>query len=208
MGTTVMSDSLGDAFFGKTRKAILLLLYGHPDEEFYVREIARLTRAGHGAMQRELAALHRAGVIGRRNSGRQVYYRADARCPVYNEIRNLVTKTIGAAEVLRMALAPLSDRIRFAFIYGSVARSEERHVSDIDVAIVGDVAFGEVTRVLGPAQEKLGREINPTVYSSKELREKLRTGHHFLAAIAKGKKIFLIGEEREFARVAKEWLAE
>jgi DNA-binding transcriptional ArsR family regulator len=204
----VMSDSLGDAFFGKTRKAILSLLYGHPDEEFYVREIARLTGVGHGAMQRELVELRRAGIIERRESGRQVYYRANPRCPVYKEIRNLVTKTVGAAEVLRSALAPLSNRIQFAFIYGSVATGGERRASDIDVAVIGDVTFAEIARALGPAQERLGREVNPTVYSAKELRAKLGARHHFLTAIVKGRKVFLIGSEHELAHVAKERLAD
>ena len=206
MSTIQNVDKLGDAFFGKTRKAVLSLLFGHPDEEYYVRQIARLTGVGHGAMQRELAALHRAGIIARARRGNQVYYRVDVDCPVYREIRDFVRKTAGAGDTLRDALAPLADRIGLAFIYGSVARGEERSTSDIDVVVVGDVSFAEVSQTLRQAQDKLSREVNPTVYSQAELRNKLKMGHHFLTSVVKGEKIFLIGNQRELAKLVEKRL--
>jgi predicted nucleotidyltransferase len=100
----------------------------------------------------------------------------------------------GAADVLRTALAPLDNRIRVAFIYGSLARGQERAASDVDLLVVGEVAFGEVVGALADAQARLQREVNPTVYRPEEFCRKLSAGHHFLRSVLKREKVFLIGD--------------
>lgn len=200
-------EPLGEILFGKTRRAILLLLYGHPDEEYYLRQIARMTGVGMGGLQREIAALRNAGIIVGTPRGRQVFYRANPDCSIYRELKNLLTKTAGAVDVLRKALTPLSDRIEFAFVFGSVARGQERVGSDLDILVAGSVSFAEVSKALRGAQETLGREINPSVYSSGELRRKAAEGHHFLATVLAAEKIFVIGTEHDLKRVASKPLA-
>jgi predicted nucleotidyltransferase len=104
-------------------------------------------------------------------------------------------------------LAPLGERIDVAFIYGSIARSEEHRDSDVDVLVVGKVTFGEIVSSLSEAQKAIGREINPTVYPPAEFRSKLAAGHHFLNTVLKGPMFFVIGDKRELARLAKKPLA-
>lgn len=204
---TLTSEFLAAVLFGRTRRAVLALLYGRPDESFYMRQIIRIAQAGQGAVQRELASLVKAGVIERRAQGRQAYYQANRECPIFPELRQLITKTVGIADVLRAALAPLEERIDFAFVYGSMARDEQRRGSDVDLLIVGDVTFAEVVSALQGAQKKLGREVNPTIYPRTEFRKKLAAGHHFLNTVVGDKKIFLIGGPREFATMAHQRLA-
>ena len=192
-------SSLSTTLFGKTRRAVLSLLYTHADEEFYLRQIARATSVGVGAAQRELKQLTDAGIVRRTAKGNQVYYRANPQCPVYEEIKGLVVKTAGVGDVVRAALAPLGDRVTLAFIYGSLARGSEGRTSDVDLLLVGDITFAEVVSTLAPAQEALGREINPTVYPVSEFREKLAANHHFLKSILEGPKLFLIGDAHELA---------
>lgn len=206
MGTQ-RKDSPAATLLGRTRQAVLALLYGHPDESFYLRQIIRIARAGQGAVQRELASLVRAGIVERRVRGRQTYYQANRECPIFPELRQLITKTVGIADVLRAALETLEQRIDVAFVYGSLARGELRPGSDVDLLVVGEVTFSEIVAALQSAQQKLGREINPTVYPAAEFRKKLAAGHHFLSAVAADKKIFLIGDPRELATVAHKRLA-
>ncbi|MBI4490867.1 MAG: winged helix-turn-helix transcriptional regulator, partial [Deltaproteobacteria bacterium] len=197
MDTTSPNDSLSAALFGKTRRAVLSLLYSHADEAFYLRQLARAAGVGLGAVQREVKRLSEAGILQRTGRGQHVYYQANPQCPLFSELRSLVVKTSGVGDVLRSALTPLSSRVRVAFIYGSVARRTERRDSDVDVMVVGDVTFGEVVSALRPAQETLGREINPTVYPPGEFRSKLRANHHFLKSVVRETRLFLIGDERE-----------
>jgi len=203
MGTIFKTDRLSATLFGKTRRAVLALLYSHVEEPFYLRQIARTAGGGLGAVQRELKKLSEAGIIRRTVRGRQVYYQANPECPVYSELKSLVVKTVGVGDVLRAALVPLSDRINVAFLFGSLARGGERSSSDADVMIVGDVTFAEVVSVLGRAQETVRREINPLVYPPEEFRFKLEADHHFLKKTLEGSKFFLIGDEYELAKLVE-----
>ena len=126
---------------------------------------------------------------------------------MFAELKGFLLKTAGVAGVLREHLDPLSDRIVAAFLYGSLASGRESAQSDVDVMIIGRVSFGYVVQALGPAQEKLAREINPTLYQPAEFSRKLAEGHHFLAAVMDGPKVFLVGSEDELKRLAETGLA-
>jgi predicted nucleotidyltransferase len=201
MSTALTLSSLSAALFGQTRRAILALLFGHPDEAYYLRQLVRSAGLGLGAAQREVKRLAEAGILRRTVRGHQVYYQANPECPVFAELKGLVVKTVGAVDVLRQALAPLAGRIKVAFIYGSVARLQQKNASDMDLMVVGAMSFGEVVSALRTAQELLQREINPTVYSPAEFRAKVKASHHFLSSVLRNEKVFVMGDEHELARL-------
>jgi predicted nucleotidyltransferase len=201
-------DRLTAALFGKTRRALLALFYTHPDESFYLRQVIRAISLGQGTVQRELSNLTRAGLIIRSSRGNQVFYRANRESPVFPELQSLMVKTAGVADILREAFRDLKGRIRLAFIYGSFAIGTFRNQSDLDVMVIGKVTFAEVAEAVRSAQEILGREVNPTVYSPTEFQKKVGTGHHFLKSVVKAPKTFFIGEERELTRVGQKRLAD
>jgi len=207
MSTAPYKEDISQTLFGKTRRAVLSLLYSHVDEAFYLRQIVRVAGVGLGAVQRELKLLSDAEIIQRIVRGRQVYYQANPQCPVFEELKALVIKTVGIAAIVQVALAPLADRIRIAGIYGSIARSEEHRGSDVDLLVVGKVTFAEIVSALDQAQKTINREINPTVYPVDEFQSKLSAGHHFLSTIVEKPMFFLFGDKRELARLAKKRLA-
>lgn len=190
------------ALFNKTRQVLLGLIYTRADESHLQESLIRLAALGRGTVQRELGFLTRSGIVRRTMHGRQVYFQANPDCPIYPELKGLIVKTAGVADVLRSALAPLAESIGAAFIYGSVARGSERRASDIDVMVIGDVSFAEVTDALARSQDTIGRDVNPSVYPPAEFRSKIAGRHHFLSTVLKSEKIFLIGDERELARLA------
>ena len=203
------AGALADVLFGKGRGAILALLYGHPDQSFYYRQITRrLNGVSVGTLQRELDTLSQLALIDRSTVGKQVFYRANRNHPVFPELRALVAKTVGAIQVLRSALATLAERISFAFIYGSMARQEEKAESDIDLLIVGKVTLEDVLARVGDLEKSLGRAVNPTVYSLGEFKSKLAGGNHFLNSVVRGEKVFLMGDEDELRKVGGVRLAE
>ena len=189
------AGTLGTLLFGHTRGAILRVLYGHPDRMFFVRQIAREIGVSVGSVQRELATLSKLGLIDRSISGKQVYYQVNRNHPVFLEMKALVAKTVGAFELLRLALAPLANRIKAAFVYGSMARQEEKAESDVDLTIVGDVTLEEVLAQLAPVEQIIGRPVNPTLYSLAEFQSGLAAGNHFLKSMMRGEKVYLIGEQ-------------
>jgi len=198
MSTTI---GLANLLFGRTRGAVLALLYGRADQSFYTREITREVHSSVGAVHRELENLAKVGLIVRKAVGNQVFYQANRDTPIYLELRALVNKTIGIFAVLRSALHPISKQIVAAFVYGSVAREEETARSDVDLMVVGKATLDAVLSRLSTVEKSVARPMSPTIYSVGEFKSKLATGNHFLTAVLNGPKVFLVGDEDELRKV-------
>ena len=174
-----------------------------PDETVHGRELARLTGISPGTLHRELQALTEMGLLTRREVGRQVFYAADRGFPLFEDLASIMRKTAGVADVLRAALMPLRDHIRCAFVYGSVAAGEETAASDIDIMLLGDAEFGAIVRALAPTQTTLRREVNPVVMGVAEFNRNRRGKSSFLVNVLRSPKLWLIGEENDLPKPAK-----
>jgi predicted nucleotidyltransferase len=201
---TAHDDSISQVLFGQTRRAVLGLLYGRPEESFYLRQIVRESGAGIGPVQRELEKLVKAGLVNRSPQGHQVYFRANKESPVYDELQSLVSKTIGIIDVLRRALGKFveSHRLDLAIVYGSAATGKQNSTSDIDLLLVGSVSLKEMLPILRQTQLRLGREINPTIYTWAEIREKLSKRSHFLSRVFERPRIVLFGNSNDLEKLA------
>lgn len=195
---------LADLLFpAQNRRKALVLLLLHPDRSLHVREIARLSGAPAGTMLKELDRLHATDLLKKRRVGNQVQFSANTEHPVFAEITALLRKTVGLADVLSDALAPLAARIRFAFVFGSIARGSERAGSDVDILVVGDVDFASVVDALYGTQEALQREINPKVMSHDEWVLRRQEGSSFVTDLLAKPKIFLIGGDDDLSAPAQ-----
>ncbi|MGV7235695.1 MAG: transcriptional regulator, partial [Nitrosomonadaceae bacterium] len=130
--------SIGDALLTKTQQRVLGLLYGKPDARFYTNEILRFAKMGRGTITRELARLTASGLLVSFREGNQRYYQANSQNPIYKELVSIVRKTFGITDVIRTALAPISEHIILAFIYGSIAKGGDTACSDIDLMVITD----------------------------------------------------------------------
>lgn len=186
--------SLADALFTKVQQRVLAVLFGNPGRSFYAQEVIALADSGTGAVQRELVRLESAGLATATRIGRQKHYQANPASPVFAELRTLVLKTSGLADVLRTALAPLAPRIAAAFVFGSVAKQRDTAASDVDLLVVADdVAYADLYAVLAPTEPTLGRTVNPTVYTSAEWARRAAQGNAFVTRVLDGPKLWLIG---------------
>jgi predicted nucleotidyltransferase len=191
---------LADALFSKVQQRVLGVLFGNPDRSFFANEVIARADSGTGAVQRELTRLESAGLLNVKRLGRQKHYQANPSAPVFTELRDLVMKTSGLADVLRAALSPLGERIDAAFVYGSIAKGESTPASDIDLMIVSDmVTYRDAFVALEEAGNRLGRKVNPTVYSQAEVKSRLRQRNAFITRVLAQPKIWLIGNERAIA---------
>ena len=188
-----------DALFPETRKRILAALFMQADREWFASDLARHLKVPKTSLQRELEHLHSAGIIQRRVEGKHVYYRADRENPIFPELKGIMAKTAGLVEVIREVLRPMAKRIDIAFIYGSVARSEESPKSDVDLLVVGEVGLSDLALPLQMASGTLAREVNPTVYGRAEFERKAAT-ESFVSAILDKEKLFVVGTENDLER--------
>ena len=188
--------SLADALFGKTKKAVIGILFSRPRVSIHLRELARLSNVSAPSILREMNILEAAGIVRSRRDGNRVQYEANSECPLFDELRGIAKKTFGIADQLREALSDLE--IVVAFIFGSVARDEDKSHSDVDVLAIGKGSYRDILNRVRLAEELIGRPVNVKFYKPKEFRDTLAQGNAFLHRIAAEPKIYLIGDENGF----------
>lgn len=194
------SANLSDALFTTTQQRVLARLFGEPGRSYSVSELIQATGSGSGAVQRELARLSGSGLLAVEQIGNQKRYSANPDSPIHAELVAIVRKTFGLAVPLREALEPIAGRIHAAFVYGSVAAGKDIASSDIDLLLVSDaLAYPDLMTVLHPLAERLGREINPTIYTRADLRQRMASGNSFVARVLQQPRIWLIGGDDELA---------
>ncbi len=190
------SKSISDALFSKTQQKVLGLLFGRPDETFYLNEIVRIAGIGKGTIKRELEKMQAAGLVTVTHIGNQNHYQANATCPVYDELLAIVRKTFGIADVLKSALTILDDQIDYAFVYGSIAKGNATVKSDIDLMIIADgLALADIMSVLLAAEASLGRTINPSLYELAEYKSRWQEGNAFITRVMEQPKLWIKGDE-------------
>ena len=194
------SANLSDALFTATQQRVLGCLFGQPGRSFSISELIQTTGAGSGAVQRELARLSGSGLLSVEQLGKQKLYRANPDSPIHDELVAIVRKTFGLAMPLREALAPLADHLHAAFVYGSVAKGRDTASSDIDLMLVSDaLTYADAMGALDPLMERLGREINPTLYTLAELRKRIAEGNSFVTRVLAQPRLWLIGNDDALA---------
>lgn len=199
-GEPLSGGAIGDALFTNVQQRVLGLLFGNADRSFYAKELIHLAGSGSGAVQRELAKLTSAGLVTLRRVGNQTHYQANRASPVFEELRTLILKTSGLVDVLRSVLAPRAADISLAFVFGSVAKRKDSASSDIDVLIVSDsLSYAELFAVLETATQRLGRPVNPTLYSGDEMTARLSKRNAFITKVFAQPKLWIIGSERDIA---------
>jgi len=198
-----MSPRLIDVLMPRTRQSILAATLLQPERSWYAADLARHLGTSRSSLQRELVALVKVGILKNRREGRMVYVQADRECPVFVELRGLLSKTAGLVDLLRDALTPFIDRIEFSFVFGSVARAQETSVSDIDLFIIGEVGLREVAPALQEAQKLTGREVNPKLLRLPELAKRVAARDHFVLNVLDKPKLFIVGSQHELDDVTK-----
>lgn len=193
--------SIAHHLLGQSRSRVLSALLLHPERALHVRELARVAQISPGSLHRDLRALADLGLLVRQAVGRQVTYQANAQSPVFAELAGLLRKTAGLADVLRDALAPLGDAVAMAFVYGSMANGTARPGSDVDLMVLGRADFVAVTLALAATAERLGREVNPTPMPPADFARRLAEGDGFARSVAASPRIWLKGEEHDFAEI-------
>jgi predicted nucleotidyltransferase len=190
-----------DALFPEIRGKILGATLTRPEKSWYLSELSTFLHTQPSSLQREVDGLTKAGILQQWRDGRRVYLKPNALSPVFPELKSLFAKTTGLVPVLEQALDELGDRIEVAFVYGSMARSEEVSESDIDLMIVGAAGLSEMVPALKRAEAILGRPISSTIYSTEEFGRKARAKDHFLSTVLHGEKQFVKGSEHELEKI-------
>jgi predicted nucleotidyltransferase len=190
--------NLSSALFSNVQQRVLALIFGNPERSFYTSEIVRNVHSGTGAVERELSRLEHSGLVSVERIGNQKHFQANRDSPIFEELQRIILKTVGLAEPLRQSLSPYSDRIKFAFVYGSVAKGTDTARSDIDLMVVGDdLSYSDLYSALQKTENSLGRPVNPTFLTPTDWQRKVSTKDSVIAKINSQPKVFIFGSEAD-----------
>jgi len=187
-------------FSSKARIAVLKLFLFNPEDSYYLREISSLANTPIRGVQREVKKLKEIGLLEESISGNRVYYRANRKSPIFEDLKRIFFKTEGIVKALKENLED-KNKIDFAFIYGSYAEGKETTSSDIDLMVLGDIESKKVSKILSGVKENLQREINFVVFSMKEFVGRIKDKDNFLLSVMKEPKITILGREDELKRI-------
>ena len=187
--------------FSPYRRQVLATLFLRPDERFHVRELERITGVSAGSLHRELRAMAESGLLVREKVGNQVFYQADARCSIYEELAAIFRKTIGLTSLLEEALSDLGDRIHVAFVFGSMASGRQSAGSDLDICVLGEVSLLEVVTALSAVKETVRREVNPVVMTTTKFSSLAAKEDRFVTRVLSEPKLYVKANEDELAEL-------
>jgi predicted nucleotidyltransferase len=155
----------------KIRRDILFLFFLEKQNSYYIRELERILGFSAGNIRRELIALKEEGIIDFVKKGNQSHYYLNKKSPIFNEIKSIISKTIGLEFKIKKCLEPITG-IKEAFIFGSFAKEKEHSLSDIDLMIIGSVDEDILIPRISKTEELLGREINYHLISENEWKKR------------------------------------
>ncbi|NLF19291.1 MAG: toxin-antitoxin system toxin subunit [Lentisphaerae bacterium] len=185
----------------RVRAEILRLLFGGDRARLHLRELERRSGLAVTTLRQDLRKLVALDLVREEKDGNRTCFSANRDHPLYPDLRSLVARTVGIVEVLRQGLG--TEGIAVAFVFGSVARGEEKAGSDVDLLVIGSVGLRELSRRLGGVGGQIGREINPHAMTPAEFRRRLEDGEHFVTAVMAAEKLFLAGGPDELAAVGQ-----
>lgn len=178
---------LKSLFSSSIRADVLSLLLNSPDEQFYIREIANLLRKNPSGIKRELDKLEKMGIVTSEKIVNLRYFQANKESPLFSELKNLITKSLGLPGALKAVLR--ASNAKAAFLYGPYAEGED--VNSVDLFVIG--ASSSLHKEIRDLEERFEQKINYILMDEEEYKVKKKKGDAILKKILSGKRITLIG---------------
>jgi predicted nucleotidyltransferase len=187
---------LSELLTSNTRAEIMRLLFNGQEREHYLRDIEKLTDVAINSIQKEVKHLAGLELLKARKDGNRIYYRANTSHPLYLDLVSIVEKTVGVVGQLKLKLD--DKRIETAFIFGSFATGKEKSESDIDLVVIGELGMRALTKLMSGLQERIGREINPHIFTRDEFMARIKKRDHFVSSILKEELKPVIGRVDDY----------
>ena len=187
---------LESLFTSKSRAELFRVLFGNPNHSYYLRELERMTSSSKTALEKELKNLVSAGFIESKKDGNRVYYQVIRSHPLFSDLFSIVEKSTGVSSLLKQALS--SSKVYLVLLFGSLAKGTVKAESDIDLIIVGEIGMRQFSKMVSGIQEKVGREINPHIYSVDDFKTKINNKDHFLTSVLKEEFKIIKGDLNDY----------
>ncbi|GAA1768324.1 ArsR family transcriptional regulator [Nostocoides vanveenii] len=175
---------------GQARLLAALLLTG---DELSITDLADRADLAYPTVHREVERLLHAGILAETQVGRTRLIRAADDSPLVEPLRQILLVSAGPVVLLEHELRSI-EGIESAFLYGSFAARSlgvpGPPPSDIDLMVIGVPDADEIYAACDRVQERVGRPVNPTILTAKELS----VGSGFLTQVKSNPVVPVIGD--------------
>lgn len=188
-------------FGSRTRVKLLKLFLTHPNELFFVRELARKTEEEINSIRRELSNLEEIGLIVTEDKTKldmqtdkkekKKYYLVNMDFVLYEEFKNLILKS---RLLLEKSLAKEINKVgKVKFLVLSGIFVDDRHAKT-DLLIVGRIDRKKLESMVKKMEKNFEQEIRYTVMDESEFGYRNQVTDKFLFEVLEGRKIVIIDE--------------
>ncbi|SMO96777.1 nucleotidyltransferase domain-containing protein [Gracilimonas mengyeensis] len=152
------------------RVKLLLKFFINPELKSYLRGLSGEFDVSSNAVRQELNKLEEAGIIAAEKEGNKKLFSVNQQYPLYNEVRNLLMKTVGIEQVVEKVINRLG-KPKKVYLTGSLARGKEGPT--IDLYVIGEVNRDYLSSLNQKAEKLTGKKIRIAVFSPAEWDPKL-----------------------------------
>jgi DNA-binding transcriptional ArsR family regulator len=146
-------------------------LFTNPGVETTIGELAERTTVAQPTVSRQVTHLSEHGLVHCRHEGNRTLVSANLDSPLADDLRSLLTKLYGPIAAIRETLAEVPG-VEEAFIFGTwAARWHGRSgppPNDVDLMVIGEVAYDDVWAEAAALSERLGIDVNPVMRTRDE----------------------------------------
>jgi len=176
----------------KARQRLLAFYFTNPTARLHLRDLAARLEIDPSNLSKELGRLEAEGLFRSDVSGRQKYFQLNRQYALFDEVRGIVTKTIGAVPLIARSLKRI-EGLDQAYVYGSFARNQQDASSDIDLLLIGAPHEEILAEIMRKLERQLGREINYTTLTPKEFESRRARKDSFLENVWRNKRVAILG---------------
>jgi len=161
----VGKNDLSAVIPSRMRVQILVRLLLNPGIRAYLRGLATEFDVSPNAVRIELNNLRKHKVLTSEKDGRNVFYHANVKHPLFPELSSMVRKITGVDELVKSVVDRLGN-LEAAYLIGDYARGADTGI--IDVVLVGDIDRVQLDDFVAKTEAYIDRKIRSLVLSRKE----------------------------------------
>ncbi len=179
-----------DKLFGsRTRVKLLRLFLTHPEEQYFVRELARIIEEQINSVRRELKNLEEMGLLVSHTEEKKKFYKVDTEFVLLNELRALIFKSRLTTEKEFIHSIRGLGSIQYLALMGYFVNDSE---AKVDLFVVGTVSRTRLLKLLEQFRASFGTQLRFTSMRTDEYHYRKDVTDKFLYEILNANKIVVI----------------
>ena len=165
-----MDNLFAGLISSKTRIKLLVRFFFNPQTQSYLRELAKEFNVSTNSVREELNQLTKTKLLTSHKSGRQVFYTANQKHPLFSELKSMVGKVMGIDKVIDGIVQRLGD-LEKAYLIDDYAEGKDTGI--LDLVLVGNIDQYHLNDLSRKTERYIKRKIRSLVVSREEYQELL-----------------------------------